>query len=174
MKSKSVAYNEIRDRITPGDLIAWKYTGIHTPSDLVGWAVSKVIGSPYYHVAVVSSILDRKMMVEARPWVVRIAPISTVREFVLSPTKLVPSYENEKLLFSKINEPYSIIKAAFSAIGRPNTGNSWQCALFAKWWYSAIGYETNSIDYDKITLPHELIEELYKVNGGVSFHVFNP
>lgn len=135
-------YNDYRDNIRSGDLLAWA----RTPSDIskwkkfVIWAICKALRSPYYHVAIAWRVGDRLFLIEATPPVCRIDALSRRGGFLHIPVGIDISTKDDKKLLSYIGKPYSIIEAALVPLKiKPRKNSLWYCSELCRDFYKYKG-----------------------------------
>jgi hypothetical protein len=151
-------YSTAREIIQSGDLLAWsgrtffsRLIKIFTSSNITHVGIAWRVGM---HLFVIESIEGKG---------VRLFPLSgRVPFFWLRPSNREHSWNPivEETAFQKIGEKYSLmdcIRAFFKR--RLKKDKYWQCAEFASYLLSLMGYETNGYN-----TPHILVQRMLEKN----------
>lgn len=138
IKSK---YNEERQYMRSGDLLAWDQGRGGLLSKITVAAIRLFTGSRYGHVGVVWICSGRVFVIEASQPNVRITPISTIKDFFYIPTRVRWRKKYEEFLLSKIGLDYSLGDCIRAYLGILNNkdNNSYQCAELACEFYKLTG-----------------------------------
>jgi len=124
-------YEDIRQQINSGDILAFRHTGWKTWKDLKCQFVKFFTKSEYSHVGLAWIIGGRVFVIEAVMPLVRIFPISKVLPFDLIPCGSKywqPIIEEACLTY--VGEEYSQYQAILAGINRLKAGadSRWECA----------------------------------------------
>lgn len=150
-------YNDVRDYIKTGDLLAWSEGG--TWNTWRNWQLNLVrMGtmSDYNHVGIAYVADGRVFVVEAVVPEVRIYPLSKLLPFRYIRTPFTFSEENTNILLSHVGKPYSKLEAIKAAFTKDtNNDKVVQCAKLVNMVYGNIDkgyselYDTPSaiVDY---------------------------
>lgn len=124
-------YDEYKDNIKSGDLLAWSTTSLRTWHDLVGRTIRVFTQSEYEHVGIAWVVAGRVFVVEAVHPCVRIYPLSRLRPFYIVHMGVTWREELEAFLLSNVGSPYSILAAIKSYFKPLKADGEWQCAELA-------------------------------------------
>ena len=143
-------YNDVRDKIKTGDLIAFSHGNIG------GRIIQFFTQSHYTHVGVAYCIADRVMIFESVIPHTRLYPLSKLGDFYWIGLNGHFNIVAEEFAFSRLGERYSIIECIRGWLNICKNENAWwQCSEYAKQIYRANGYKLSRKD-----TPAELINEM--------------
>jgi hypothetical protein len=129
-------YNDIRNTIQPGDLIAFTHTGWNSWEDIQSQIVRIFTRSEYSHVGIAWPVGGRVMLLEAVVPEIRIFPLSKLLPFYYLPiTGVVGKWNDdaEEYALSRVGEKYSKLEAIKGFFGATKDSNKrWQCAEYAR------------------------------------------
>lgn len=114
-------YDDYRDNLNSGDVVAWSHRGWSTIHDIKIQIVRMATRSEYSHVGLIWKVGGRLLVVEAVEPMVRIFPLSKLGSFYHIPTKATWSPTTEELALSYVGTKYSqldAIKAFFKPLGK--------------------------------------------------------
>lgn len=155
------SYDEIRDDIRSGDLIAWAGIpkGLPLYRKIVLWAVTTALRSPYYHVAIAWRVGGRLFLVEASPPLCRIDALSRRGPFIHVPNPFPWRKEDEKRILGYVGKVYSFLEAVMVPFKiKPENNKFWYCSELVKDLYTSQGQEVEGIS------PEDMVKHLLKYN----------
>ena len=157
-------YENYRNKIKSGDLIAWTSTGFSYLS-IMGQIVRMFTRSEYSHVAVAWWSGDRLFIIEAIPPQVRIYPLSERGPFYHIPMNIDWKDEMASYLLSRVGQPYSIFEAIKAYFTKPDNNNTWECAELCNRFYTSIG-----LDMGNNYIPSTLVQDaLSRENASLNY-----
>ena len=156
-----ISYNNYRDELKNGDILAWTPQPFRSFSDIIPYIVKYGTGSDYYHVGQVWRVGDRIFVVEAVPPLVRIYPLSRKPSFWHLPMNVKWTPEKENGLLAPVGDDYSLLKAALTVIKKPSVDNTWQCALKVGHWFEQFENKTITTLYT----PSDVVNTVLKETG---------
>lgn len=145
-------YNDYKNNIKSGDLIAWTTKGFKNP---IAQLVRLFTESEYEHIAIAWVISGRIFVIEAVHPLVRIYPLSDRLPFYTIPMNIEWNDDREKFLLSKVGKSYSFWNAIKSYFKKINPNNEWECAQLALEFY-----KDANITLDANATPSALIESI--------------
>jgi hypothetical protein len=148
-------YDDVRDQIQTGDLLAWTHKGWKSWYDFKIQMVRMFTQSEYSHVGLAWVVAGRVFILESVVPKVRIYPLSKELPFYWMPMKKPLSKEAEEFAMAQVGEPYSQIRAilAYFKLVKPNDQNKWECAE-----YAAKVLRENGIDLGDTYTPSAVVE----------------
>lgn len=126
-------YDDERDYMRSGDLIAWDKSRGGIISKLTVFIVKLFTKSRYSHVGILWVKGNRVFVIEATQPYVRITPVSSLKEFFHIPTKVRWLSKYEEFLLDKVGLEYSLadcLRAYFGTLNEKDN-DSYQCAELA-------------------------------------------
>lgn len=160
-------YDEIRDKIQSGDVIAFSHTGLASWGDFESQLVRVFTRSEYTHVAIAWPIGGRVLLIEAAVPKVRIYPLSHYKEFYWIPMDLPLSSAALEAGLDIIGQDYSKFEAIKALLSDPiNSNRKWQCAEVVKY----ILRENGTSLFSSAT-PSNIVKELLSDFNKQLFHV---
>lgn len=167
-------YNDYRDKIRTGDVIAYSLSGWDVKNKFILDAIRVLTMSEYNHVGIAVVENDRVMLLEATRPYSRIYPLSKTGSFYHIPMNLEIT-DNSKL-FKFIGLPYSYSKAIASLWSNPEPSSD----LLSEGTYCtelcvrALREYGSTLDYRNGSTPGGFIETcLLYPNTSSSVFVFN-
>ena len=168
----SVRYSEIRDTLTTGDLVSWKAGKVNSFFSAILKIYQKILKPKSVHVGIVFVVGGRTFIVEARPPVVRIYPLSRMEDFYLIRTNIPDDKANVDFLLQEVGVEYGIldlIRGLLFADGKNN--KELYCSELASIYYEDIG----TLDVNKFPeawrTPDNLIEAVCDATGSSPIYV---
>lgn len=168
----SVRYSEIRDTLKTGDLVSWKAGKVNSFFTAILKIYQKILKPKSVHVGIVFVVGGRTFVVEARPPVVRIYPLSRMEDFYLIRTNIPDDKANVDFLLQEVGVKYGIldlIRGLLFADGKNN--KELYCSELASIYYEDIG----TIDVNKFPeawrTPDNLIEAVCDATGSSPIYV---
>lgn len=160
--------------IHTGDLLAWGSNPYSTFSDLCLKAIGKLTNSEFGHVGIAwrchDGMDDELFIIEATIPKIRIARLTTDREFYCVPMNVEWTTRSKSFLVSKIDYPYGILDAIRGGLGlRAKHDMKWQCAELAHEFYELCGIRLRP-DYT----PGKLIQNCIEVRRSNIYRVVGP
>ena len=148
-------YDEIRDKIRPGDLIAFSNEKWGSKADLQTQIVRIFTRSEYSHVGIAWPIGGRVMILEAVVPRVRIFPLSYLLPFYWMPTQAPWSNDVEEYALARVGESYSKLEAIRGFFGLTRDNRRWQCAEYVRSILNRAGVPLDGPD-----TPTALVQEI--------------
>lgn len=168
----SVRYSEIRDTLKTGDLVSWKAGKVDSFFTAILKIYQKILKPKSVHVGIVFVVGGRTFIVEARPPVVRIYPLSRMEDFYLIRTNIPDDKANVDFLLQEVGVEYGIldlIRGLLFADGKNN--KELYCSELASIYYEDIG----TLDVNKFPeawrTPDNLIEAVCDATGSSPIYV---
>ena len=168
----SVRYSEIRDTLKTGDLVSWKAGKVDSFFTAILKIYQKILKPKSVHVGIVFVVGGRTFIVEARPPVVRIYPLSRMEDFYLIRTNIPDDKANVDFLLQEVGVEYGIldlIRGLLFADGKNN--KELYCSELASIYYEHIG----TLDVNKFPeawrTPDNLIEAVCDATGSSPIYV---
>lgn len=168
----SVRYSEIRDTLKTGDLVSWKAGKVNSFFTAILKIYQKILKPKSVHVGIVFVVGGRTFVVEARPPVVRIYPLSRMEDFYLIRTNIPDDKANVDFLLQEVGVEYGIldlIRGLLFADGKNN--KKLYCSELASIYYEDIG----TLDVNKFPeawrTPDNLIEAVCDATGSSPIYV---
>lgn len=126
-------YNDIRNHIRPGDVIACSHEGWGSWSDIESQIVRIATRSEYTHVGIAWPIAGRVMIIEAVVPEIRIFPLAKLLPFYWISLGGEFTAKAEEFALSRVGEEYSKWEAIKGYFGGTDLNNGhWQCAEFVQ------------------------------------------
>lgn len=126
-------YEDVRDQIRSGDLLAWSHRGWGSLYDLQIQAIRVFDRTEYTHVGVAWCVAGRVFVVESVSSGVRIFPLSRLVPFYWLALGAEWSADAENFVIEHLGDRYSKWQAllAFFQALHGGADRAWQCAEFA-------------------------------------------
>ena len=168
----SVRYSEIRDTLKTGDLVSWKAGKVDSFFTAILKIYQKILKPKSVHVGIVFVVGGRTFIVEARPPVVRIYPLSRMEDFYLIRTNIPDDKANVDFLLQEVDVEYGIldlIRGLLFADGKNN--KELYCSELASIYYEDIGtFDVNKFP-EAWRTPDNLIEAVCDATGSSPIYV---
>jgi len=160
-------YSDVRDKIRPGDLLAFTHEGWWSVADIESQLVRIFTRSEYSHVGIAWPVGGRVMVLEAVVPEIRIFPLSKLLPFYHLPVDGIIgewSAEVEEYALSRVGQKYSKLEAIKGLFGLTRDNNKrWQCAEYAM---AILRMAGAGIDC-RVT-PTDLVRELMSLGAPVN------
>lgn len=134
-----IKYEDYKDQIKSGDLLAWSCTKIKNLRSLELKLIQVATGSMFDHVGIAWVEGNRVLYIEAAPPEVKISVLSHWTPFYHIPMDIDWRPEYLEYLFDRLGQPYSIAEALISYFTAPKANKEWQCAELVHRFYKRIG-----------------------------------
>lgn len=136
-------YDEARDEIRSGDLLAWSHRGWGSWYDFQIQAVRIFTQSEYSHVGIAWVIAGRVFVLEAVGGGVRIMPLSALLPCYWLRLGATWTPAAEAAALGEVGKPYSKLQAIAAFLGRLRAGadGKWQCAEYGWWVLQKLGID---------------------------------
>lgn len=121
-------YQDIRNHIKSGDLLAWTHRGWKTWHDFKIQMVRLFTQSEYSHVGTAWVIGERVFVIEAVVPLIRIYPLSKLGEFYWIPMDAPWREVTEVVALERVGYPYSQVEAIKAFLSLPLDDSVWECA----------------------------------------------
>jgi hypothetical protein len=158
-------YQEHRNSIKTGDILAWSHKGWKTLYDIKLQIIRLFTESEYVHVGLAWVHAGRVFVIESVQPTVRIVPLSNfLPAYVIHMHQ--PLYKDAlERAFELVGKgKYSSIEAIKAYFGKNKDSNAWQCAEFVQ----EILY-TNGIDLNCMDTPSEVVIAAQKLGKEMVF-----
>lgn len=130
-------YLDIRDELTSGDIVVTCKGDMKSFNNFLSLLIRVFTASSYSHVGVVVKLGNRCFIVEATPPVVRLFPVSKLKNFYVLKMEESLTREDENRLFDYLGMPYSDWNSIASYFtGRPLDNGKLQCAQLVSSFYN--------------------------------------
>lgn len=160
----AVLYSEIRDTIRTGDLISWKAGKINSVFALILKLYQKIFKTKSVHTAIALHIGGRVLVVEARPPVIRIYPLSKLDNFYLIRTNIPDEQNDLDILLQEIGVPYSALDVLKGLLYLDRDKTEIYCSELCDIYYKSINYLSEDY-FDSGRTPDQLLEAVLEVSG---------
>lgn len=154
-------YNEYKDNIKSGDLIAYTTLSSYTFTGILSFLVKLFTLSRYTHVGIAIELGNRLFLISADIPEVKLEPLENTKPFYHVPMNVDWKPEYTEKLLSHIGERYSVLEAikGYFNMNNPND-KSWFCTEFVKVFYGDLGYTFS----DDMT-PCGLMSDILAIDG---------
>lgn len=168
----SVRYSDIRDSLRTGDLVSWKAGKVNSFFTAILKIYQKILKPKSVHVGIVFVVGGRTFVVEARPPVVRIYPLSRMEDFYLIRTNIPDDKANVDFLLQEVGVEYGILDLIRGLLFADGKNNKQQyCSELGSLYYEVVNI-LDSSKYDEAwRTPDNLIEAMCEITGSDPIHV---
>ena len=125
-------YEEFRNEIKSGDVLAWTHVGFKSWKDFELMMVRLGQRSEYTHVGVAWVVAGRVFILEAVGTGIRIFPLSKELPFFHIASNIEWSTDVEEFALSKLGEEYSKWEAFLGLFGKTSRDDKWQCSEYVR------------------------------------------
>jgi len=150
-------YDDFRDQIKSGDVLAWTHKGWKTWHDIKIQLVRFFTQSEYSHVGIAWVVAGRVFVIESVIPYIRIVPLSTNLPVYWIPVEKDWNKEAEEYAMKLVGVGnYSQLEAIAAGLGldTPESNGNWQCAKFVKAVLKRAGLEFTGPD-----TPSDVVED---------------
>ena len=157
-------YQDIREHIKSGDVLAWSHRSWKTWKDIKIQLVRFFTQSEYAHVGTAWVVGERVFVIEAVVPLVRIYPLSKLGEFYWLPMDAPWREYTEVIALEKIGFPYSEVEAVKAFLSLPLDDSVWECAEL-----TAESAKADGIDLGKKYTPTAIVQAALKLGKRLHF-----
>jgi hypothetical protein len=157
-------YNEARELIRSGDLLAFTHRSWKSWYDIKIQLVRIFTRSEYSHVGLAWVVGGRVFILEAVSPLVRIYPLSVSGDFYLFPMKANWNSAAEEYALSKVGYAYSQVAAVMALFNEVEEDQTNECAA-----YVISVFKRLNIDLGKRAIPSSVVQEALNLGASSVF-----